>query len=669
MTDIAKLQPFPLRVDHQFDEPAHAYLLRTVAHNGSSHFYKVYERVGVLWGRSVSYVDVDLVAHLCHADPEALRHASPDRTEDGIAVLGQVIRHEHFSDLKRRWCPHCLAETPYHRVWWDIIAITTCPIHEVDLVSDCGCDNKLAHGRHAVTQCRKGHDLRKVDAVPADPQRLSFDRYLLDRMLDRSGHRHALLDDVPLARALHIVERVGRSILDENLRMDRAQIKHGSGRLLAAGFHALENFPANFDLLLDELISRRDESDLKSLIKAYGPLRYWLGSQLTEADDCPLTQTLLKAIDDHAMINAVCPTRLIWEGKPVTGVPTVEVASRCDLAYNRFARLATEIGYDVPLGGPGNVPSVPPVVADEIVERIKSFRSMNEVATALGIRWQRVWELSDLGHLPYASRPYSREEPKGKRGDQNLTRMRERPGNTWYFEGDAAETFLERLRSMVKPKPGIPKSDLIELLRTTQMFTSTAKVIELVLDGTLPVREIDSSRIGMRGILVSESEARDILKGARREGYPLRAAAPKMGMNYNQLLSCIKTGLVSPAGSGSRLSLTDEMIEEFQRTFMLAKDIAIAFGVQRSAVAIRHLRDNGLEPIAVEGELQLTMYWRTEAEPLVKSLPPPRRFKNSRERMKYQKENGLEIKPTRQTYETPVDWNKRSNDRSGRRPT
>ena len=659
-------KPFPLRVKHYPDEPAHALLLRTAAHNGTLRFTSVFKRCGIKFGRSVQLVEPALVAHLCSIDQEAVERASAVRTGDGVSVLDQVIRDEHLGGWWRRWCPSCLEEAPYHRVWWDISFLTSCPLHNVELVSDCGCGS-LVHGRQGILRCNRNHELSKVEATPVDPAHLRAERYIVDRLLGIGEHPHPLLDKTSLGQAMQVLERIGVSALAEEKSIEDARAEFGVRALMSAGFDALSDFPRSFDKLLDQLIARREEKDLRNEPEAYGRLRYWMGAQLERGKRCTVIAELRAAITAHARANIISPNRMIAADRPVAGIPLATAAEECGLGPEVFAKLAKLGGLEIPTPKPRATALIAPQQLNAFKEWLTSLQTMEEVIETLGLPWMRVVEFVDQGYLPYVCRPYDRSEPKGKRGQTPSIRLRDRDWNTWYFEPGAADQFLARLRQMVKVDPKIPKSDLVEMGRASRMFVSFDQVVRLVLAGTLPLRGVDKSRPGLRGLLVSKSEAQRILKLERREGHPIKEAAPLLGMNYNQLRSCINTKLITPLGEGKALFITDEQIAEFNATYVRALDVAAVWKLKSSRLVIRYLREHGLEPLEVDGELGITLYRRDEAMPLAQSLPKPVVFKNSRDRIRYQKENDLPVEATRKSYDVSPDWNKRGNDRSGRK--
>lgn len=657
-------KPLPLTVQHQADEPGHAPMLRTLARNGSSTFGPFFRRSGVPGNHNVAKIDSRLVAHLCSADPVAVEHASAIRVDDGIVVLGQWVRPDYFSDLWRRWCPACLIEHPYHRSWWDLTAVTACPFHAIEIVDRCECDKPLRHGEHAIGQCRMAHDLRAVLTTPVPEDEMGMDRYVVHRLLGTGQHPHALLDATSLGRAMHVVERIGRADIAEGCSVDVARARFGIRRLMSAGFHTLDDFPSSFDRLLDRLVTRRQENDLTSAIRAYGDLRYWLGSVPAIHDGCALADALKAAMAQHAAANIITPNRIVFAGSAVEGMQAGALAKDLGLSTELLVRLAKTLGMDILEDHPHGT-MLAPAQAVEIRCRFAELESMEHVVDALGVRRNVVIELADLGHIDFLCRPFERlKQPKGKRGDKRSGRLRESMWNTWYFHPGSAEQFLERLQGLVQPvDEGGP---MVGVLWLTKMFVPFAQVLRLVLDGDLPIRGIDSEKPGLQGLMVSRIEAQRVLKLARRDGYPLREAAPLMGMTYNQLLTCIKTKLVRTNGEGTRVSVQDDEIDSFKAKYARTAEIGAVIGIASPKVVIRHLRENGVDPLEVDGVLGITLYHRARAIKLVRSVPPPVVFASSREREKHQKDTGLPVEPTRRKA---LDDNGkfRSSDRSGRR--
>jgi len=75
---------------------------------------------------------------LTEEEHERLRMATPV-TFDGCHHVGnERLRPKQLSFRTRRFCPHCLADKPYHRIQWDVVAASHCRTHGNRLVSQVG---------------------------------------------------------------------------------------------------------------------------------------------------------------------------------------------------------------------------------------------------------------------------------------------------------------------------------------------------------------------------------------------------------------------------------------------------------------------------------------------------------------------------------------------------
>jgi hypothetical protein len=72
---------------------------------------------------------------LSDTEKATLRAATPLLRGDHWHIGNERLRVKHLSFKTRRYCPNCLAEAPYHRIQWDVVAATHCAVHRVPLVS------------------------------------------------------------------------------------------------------------------------------------------------------------------------------------------------------------------------------------------------------------------------------------------------------------------------------------------------------------------------------------------------------------------------------------------------------------------------------------------------------------------------------------------------------
>ncbi|MBY5357242.1 TniQ family protein [Rhizobium leguminosarum] len=119
-------------------EPSYGYFARLVAEEGHSST-KIYATEIGINGRSFVPEEMLHVLQrlpLAASEHDRLRDATP-LIRDGIYHIGQErLRPKQLSFRHRRFCPHCLADGPYHRVQWDIVVASHCSIHGTRLVDE-----------------------------------------------------------------------------------------------------------------------------------------------------------------------------------------------------------------------------------------------------------------------------------------------------------------------------------------------------------------------------------------------------------------------------------------------------------------------------------------------------------------------------------------------------
>lgn len=121
-------------------EPSYSYFARLVADEGHASL-KVYATEIGINGRNIVPEEMLHVLQrlpLTDEQHERLRMATPLTVEGFHHVGNERLRPKQLSFRTRRFCPHCLADRPYHRIQWDVVAASHCPIHGNRLVSEVG---------------------------------------------------------------------------------------------------------------------------------------------------------------------------------------------------------------------------------------------------------------------------------------------------------------------------------------------------------------------------------------------------------------------------------------------------------------------------------------------------------------------------------------------------
>lgn len=645
--------PFPLQVEHYPHEPAHALLQRTAEHNGVLRFSTVYKGLGVDHGRSVHNIDPEIIALKCRSDVAAVKFTTARMSGAQFTLLNQTFSMEHWAGYNRKWCPECLIEAPYHRAWWDLSIITTCTRHGVELVSTCACAKPLKVGLHPVLSCQSEHDLTATVAPTVSAEDQAAELWIMDRLLNGSPSV-GVLEDVSVANAVTAMEWLGKLSSARTMTIFEARKAVGQRALINSGFAILQDFPSAYDRLLDRLLEGGKsvdgkESDYWGIERAYGEIVPLLLKRKWRDPDDKLTERLRNRLVEHASENILLKTGTVVSGSRILGLPLKDVAAKCGMSFEVFSRLAGKLGLISADRKRGRPYRIAPEYADQIVARLTSLVTMDDLVTQLGVASPRVLDLVEAGHIAFVDRPPNRSVDLGRaRGSAPVLR-RERVSNKWLFESDAAHPLLDRMAALAMTRRQGDFDDLIPLTAVYTLYAQVARAVELVLDCELAIRGIDEAAVGLGRFLISQSEAAAAFKRDRRHGnLALRDAAPLMGLSYNQLRGCVKAGLVMPLGKGKAVYLTDDMVQEFKATYVRAAELSEKFGWEDgSKVVIRYLREVGVEPLGGKSDIGVTIYQRDDVEPVASRLPPPAVFTNTRERAAYQKANGLEVLITR----------------------
>lgn len=585
---------YPLKVQHRPDEPSYALLARTVEHNGSRLVRRAFGQFGVNGGFLVNNVDAGDVAFACQADAVAVAHASPVTTYKSVDFLGQVMHRDHYSVAKRRWCPECLKEEPYHRGWWDVVAITSCPWHGVELVDDCGCCKKRNWQSFGMTYCQVGHDLRKVATSRLEPDDIVVDAYLVDRLVNPEHVSHPLLGGMSFGEAVMVMERLGQASHDESGRLRRARKALGQRKLLELGFGIVVNFDIAFVALLDRLVA--DGSGRRGkwgVTRAYGEFYQWVNDMA----DSPLASAMKGAIAEHARANVTLKSghNLMGQGPIDNGYSLRDAADRCGVAYGKFRRMALELGMFDGKRRRGLPARLDRAQVDQIADRFRGSKNLNEVAHELGVNPVVVNQLIKDGMI----------EPLLHAGRSGL--------NQYDFASTAVDDFLAGLKAL----PVHPVGSDIRLLPLTQASqyarTTVANGVQLVRDGTVRVAAIDEAAVGIARFMVSSSAMTRAARQEKVPGLTMTDAAPLLGLSYNSTADFVKREVLRKMPGVKGTFLAPGEIERFKSTYVTVPELSEILGTKRSRDAIALLDEAGIEPACPRPPFWKVLYLREES--------------------------------------------------------
>lgn len=196
-----RIEPYP-------DEPAHGYFARLVAEEQSDNARSYAREIG-LEGRNP--VPMELFGAISQLPlPQEwvarLRHATPDITKEGVFLAGQRFSRRQWS-LRRRYCPGCIAEAPYHRTWWNLLPIVECPFHHVRLEDHAPDGREIMFYWPYFDESPKGLKLG-VRMSRGSPGR-TFEAYVLGRLGISEPFQSPTYDEMDLGEAAHMCGSLG----------------------------------------------------------------------------------------------------------------------------------------------------------------------------------------------------------------------------------------------------------------------------------------------------------------------------------------------------------------------------------------------------------------------------------------------------------------------------
>lgn len=197
------------------DESLGGFLIRLCEINGVSHPNILAERFHtstdkLRWGK-----DAGTLRYL--AGNRKLFDTAKRRPRKGVHAVfyGQKVDWKFIADDNvRRVCPDCLRSSRHLRHFWEISAFESCPLHGLELISECACGEPLSWEDATIDRPRtcacNSHALGRREALPT-----SFELWLAGRLgLIKPLRTDSWLDTGDLYSVTRFLHRLGREIAE-----------------------------------------------------------------------------------------------------------------------------------------------------------------------------------------------------------------------------------------------------------------------------------------------------------------------------------------------------------------------------------------------------------------------------------------------------------------------
>lgn len=594
-------RPFPAVLPHRSDEPAYALLLRNGIHNGIRLTNHLFDLAGDTERRRVSRLRAEQIAWICKAEPDAVKRATPVADAETVKLFDVEISAADYSVAHRRWCPMCLKEDPYHRVWWDVQAITTCPAHEIELVSDCGCGKPLRWRNQPLVQCDHAHDLRRAKVRKADAAATAHDTYFLGRLLPERTIPVPALDGVSLREVSTLLERLGQAWVGEGRTLHRLRRELPPRALQAEGFRIATALPGAFEDLLDRRVADAARRKGKGgVAHAYGhEFYYWIAGLPDHSLAAALKSILARHVEQNVELKT--GTRLPSGAAIVPeGVTVSDACRRVGMGYDRFVKLLLDLGIEPrPMLGGARL-TLSTSQWSDLHARLDGWRNLRQVCSELGVWEAEAIELAREGWLEVAAEGRGSAE--------------------WVFARDASAKLLGRLRERCGRFVGGDwrYEPLHKAVRAEG--ASVAEAISLVMAKRLPAKLRGRLASGLISILVPRPQLRDLLAAKRGAPVPLRVAGRRLGIGQAVLDAVLREGMLAPTGVGDVETVSEGQIAGFRKSYATMAELRELARARNFQVVAAALTKAGVRPSASGPSLFDAVYPRAPATAVARDL-------------------------------------------------
>lgn len=575
---------FTIRPDRNDGEGAIGYLMRLAQAHGVPRLSEMLTQIGVPWFELAQGTHAAHVAASVRSDINAMEYDTARLSMAGIVLRDQLLRRRQWSvHAGRRACPICLAgdassragdrlPRAWHRNWWDIRAVTVCPIHRVKLVGCCSiCQAKLDFRNTAVGKCPAGH--RIADADVQTVERCAGDAYIVARLAGLSRPASSVLDSGSLGEAIEVLELTGAaSLAGHRIHNATASERH---TVLDAGYRTLSSWPAAFDEMLDTLASQAVTGPGRwGALATYGAFH----SRLLKIEG-HTAEELKERVRRHAFAHGVAISKPVFgvsqEPREICSVR--HAAARMGMGFERARRELGARGLLPKRTRRGTPIRISVAAVDSIIAQRQTGIGVAGAAKRLGIGRTQARRLATLGMF----------------GAERASLL-----------DKGVDAFIIRLSQGVEKKFDRSKAiSLPEGCRTARCPMEVA--VAAVLDGRLRLSSFQEGR-GLAGAFVPLGALRELGKQARG-AMPLNDAATALGIKWEALRGLVRLGLVRCGPSG----ITRPDIENFRRDYIACTRMAQSVGLAPRTL-IKLLAAAGVAPAAAPPRCRQVFYRRRD---------------------------------------------------------
>lgn len=602
----------PLRIREHLDwEPAYSLVERLAARNGTRVASLASDYGLSLKGiQSGKRIDVERLAFLAGVDATKLSQGT--MSVGGPAKVAKQLRGEIFnarySERGRDVvCQGCLTEDRSadplridggirRRVWWDLKPLHHCPQHRCRLVPS-----------HAGAVPR-GNDSEK--AIGSDD--CAWEGYVLGRLGFGDRMASDLLDELGIEAVFDLVAASGAVAVHGTDCWRTASDLLGDPAVMKAGFEAVRTKEAFLEALAALRTAALSGQRSRTPREMFGLIFDLLDKKRDGSLDAVASLMLI-----FVSINIPRASQQKVLGRPAKWTK-VESGKYWDfgstghvqIARKRVIRVGRSLGLLESEGRRtvGSESEMPQTVVDAVLELLTSTVGPREIREELGLT-DNQWQVLMNAHL---IDPVHRLAGKGK--------------ERYRYAKDAGRLLLNRLAGCA-PIVERGEAGWISVVDAAERRLSGLTIIEALLDGRLRAKCRLEGIHGLRSILVSLDDVRQLVKEINKpEGaISVDQFARRLGMDPNLVRRLIVHGAIRTVDGRSKKQrwIAEEEVERFDATFVQSTKLKQFLGMNKSTRGSTLYEKYGLECALPEVKHRLCFYRRSDLERAGLQIPAP----------------------------------------------
>jgi hypothetical protein len=554
-----------LRVPELSNEPGHGLLARLAARHREPDVHRFARNIGLRFDSVSCGHQIDELARLAGINSDDLIRSSPriDTSARIVHIGHDRVSLGDWTRKRRRWCPACFADdlhygsedgrsirlVSFHRFWWDIQSVSTCPIHQMPLEANCPrCEASPDWMGIPLHCCACGMSLALNQRRPVRIEANPLDHYLVSRLTGKPREPVPYLDDLAVSDVIYQLERLG--LASKGWARFKPPVDEEMARAARSdGFRIARNLGYFFSDSLDSILAQgKTSSEPRGLIASYGWIyEHWIA----ELPACMLGVVLKRLLREHAIKHGIIAEQeavLGNAGSPET-INITQARRILRMSHERARRMLQDRGLVSQATRQGVAASVDISGVLSIAEFEKAALDATELAKRLGTGKRQLTQILRDGLIAVHDLDYTSKR----------------------FPLTEVDSFLANLAQGAPIKRRPQNSDPLPLA-CQRAGVRLATACRLILDGVVRPAAIAPGPLSLSTIFIKVGDLHPAQN--RKAGLSIEDAAEVLSVHHEVARHLVRANLLSMVETGRSKRIDPVSVLRFHSKHVTASEVA-----------------------------------------------------------------------------------------------